>query len=115
MDPQSAQEVVDASAPAGGRCLTPGASGVAVKSSGAGPVDGIICGAAGIRTGWSSPGAYGAPMTDLIPNLDDLLASLPASAARDDAAELAVAVRDATTWAEVDAVLDDVVTRWATP
>ena len=54
-------------------------------------------------------------MTDLIPNLADLLAALPASAAGRDATELVAAARVASTWAEVDAALDQVVSRWASP
>jgi hypothetical protein len=54
-------------------------------------------------------------VTDLIPNLADLLAALPDSTAGRDAAELATAAAEANTWAEVDAALDDVVNRWLTP
>lgn len=54
-------------------------------------------------------------MSDLIPNLPDLLSALPSSAAGRDAAELAQAVDEATTQGEVDAALDHVISQWATP
>lgn len=57
-----------------------------------------------------------AVVTDLIPNLEDLLAALPlATSAGRDAAELASATSRANTWTDVDAVLDAVVTGWAMP
>ncbi len=52
---------------------------------------------------------------DLIPNLTDLVAALPLSAAGRDAAELAQAAGEATIPADVDAALDRVISRWATP
>lgn len=54
-------------------------------------------------------------MTDLLPNLPDLLAALPASAAGRDAAELAEAAGEAITPDDVDVALDRVISRWATP
>ncbi len=54
-------------------------------------------------------------MTDLIPNLQDLLAALPASPAGRDAAELAKAAGAAITPDDVDAALDRVISRWASP
>jgi len=54
-------------------------------------------------------------VTDLIPNLPELLAALPPSAAGRDAAELAEAADKAITPADVDAALDRVIGRWATP
>ena len=54
-------------------------------------------------------------MSDLIPNLADILATLPSTPAGRDAAELAAAVDKASTWAEVDAALDAAADRWATP
>lgn len=54
-------------------------------------------------------------MSELIPNLPDLLAALPLSAAGRDAAELAGAVGEATTPDDIDAALDGVISRWATP
>lgn len=63
------------------------------------------------------PGAGAVPsgVTDLLPNLPDLLATLPSSSAGRDAAELAEAAGEATTPDDVDAALDRVISRWATP
>ncbi len=53
-------------------------------------------------------------MSDLVPNLDDLLVALPdGTKAGRDARELAQAVASADTWEDVDAALDRVVDRWA--
>lgn len=53
-------------------------------------------------------------MSDLVPNLDDLLVALSGGTdAGRDAHELALAVASAHTWQEVDAALDHVVDRWA--
>lgn len=54
-------------------------------------------------------------MSNLIPNLTDLLTALPASEAGVDAAELATAASSATSWADVDRVLDEITRGWATP
>ena len=54
-------------------------------------------------------------MPDVIPNLLDLVAALPASPAGRDAAELAAAAGEAVTPSDVDAALDRVISRWATP
>ncbi len=54
-------------------------------------------------------------MTDLLPNLPDLLAALSSSPAGRDAMELAEAAGDAMTPDGVDAALDRVISRWATP
>jgi len=54
-------------------------------------------------------------VTDLIPNLADLLGALPSSTAGRDAAELAAAVGEVSTSAEIDAALDRVISRWVTP
>ena len=54
-------------------------------------------------------------MTALIPNLADLLAALPSDAAGRDAAELITVGGAATMPADVDAALDQVISRWATP
>lgn len=54
-------------------------------------------------------------VTDLLPNLPDLLAALPSSAVGRDAAELAEAASEATTPDGVDDALDRVIERWATP
>ena len=52
-------------------------------------------------------------MADLFPNLEDLLAALPATAAGRDAAQLATTAGEASTSADVDEALDRVVSRWA--
>lgn len=57
---------------------------------------------------------YGPAVADLIPNLNDLLAALPSTPAGRDAAELAAAAGGASTPAEVDDVLDQVISRWVT-
>jgi len=54
-------------------------------------------------------------VSDHVPNLPDLLAALPSSAAGRDAAELVQAAGEAITQGEVDAALDSVISRWATP
>jgi len=54
-------------------------------------------------------------VTDLLPNLPDLLAALATSSAGRDAAELAGAAGEVMTVDDVDAALDRVVSRWATP
>ena len=55
-------------------------------------------------------------MSDLLPNLPDLLAALSVTTpVGRDAAELARAAGAASTSDEVDAALDRVINRWATP
>ena len=54
-------------------------------------------------------------MSNLIPNLADLLAALPSTQAGQDAAELVAVADESSTWAEVDAALDTLVETWATP
>lgn len=54
-------------------------------------------------------------VVDLLPNLPDLLAAVPSSPAGRDAAELAEAAGEAMTPDDVDAALDLVIARWATP
>lgn len=51
-------------------------------------------------------------VSDLIPNLEDLVAALPATPAGRDAAELTAAVSSAGSWHEVDSALDAVVDGW---
>jgi hypothetical protein len=53
-------------------------------------------------------------VSDLIPNLDDVAAALPATPTGQDAAELAAAVSAAGSWLAVDSALDAVVGSWAT-
>jgi len=52
-------------------------------------------------------------VTDLLPNLDDLIAALPANAAGADAAQLARGVGASRSWQEADDALDAVVNSWA--
>lgn len=60
-------------------------------------------------------GAVPSGVTVPLPNLSELLAALPPSPAGRDAAELAEAASEAMTLVDVDAALDRVISRWATP
>jgi len=53
-------------------------------------------------------------VSDLVPNLDDLTAALPATPPGQDAAELIAAVSAAGSWQEVDSALDTVIRAWET-